>query len=55
MKKVFVITWDNEYEGLLESYKAYSGDKKMFSIDELTENQFTFYMWAENKGIEIRK
>lgn len=36
-----------------ESYRAYSGDKKLFTIDELTENQFTFYMWAEHKGIEI--
>lgn len=26
MKKVFVLTWDNEYEGLLESYKAYSSE-----------------------------
>lgn len=24
MKEVFVLTWDTEYEGLLQSYKAYT-------------------------------
>lgn len=28
MKKVYVITWDTEYEGLLLKYKAYSSFEK---------------------------
>lgn len=33
MKKVYVLTWDNEYEGLLHEYKAYSLEKAKQAVE----------------------
>ena len=40
MKKVFVLTWDTEYEGLLESYKAYSSEDAAKQAVENCLNKF---------------
>lgn len=46
MKKVYVLTWDNEYEGLLHSYKAYS-------TKEAAEKAVEDYINGHN--IEVQK
>lgn len=40
MKKVFVLTWDTEYEGLLYEYKAYSSLEKAKQAVENYINKF---------------
>ena len=37
------------------SLSVYSGENKLFTIDEMTENMYTFYAWALNQGIEVGK
>ena len=44
---------DKENKQGQSSFKVYVGDKKVFTIDEMTENMYTFYFWAQRNGIEI--
>ena len=45
MKKVYVLTWDTEYEGLLHSYKAYptkeAAEKKIYNIKKAVNHHCT--------------
>ena len=46
---------DKENRQGQSSFKVYVGDKKVFTIDEMTENMYTFYFWAQRNGVEIEK